>query len=189
MWSVTTLLVAMWRMQARGVTWSDLGLRKPDHVGRMVLTSVLILAGAITSIILFELVKEQLPTALPPDTSSDNATSKFGEMQGNWGHLLLILPLIWLESMLEELLDRGFLMNWIEKLFSFTSASTVIAVVTQAALFGFRHSNDLSERSITVGLIGLVMGIAYVKCGRNLWPLIIAHCILNSISMIERVLS
>ena len=46
--------------------------------------------------------------------------------------------------------------------------------------FGFRHSNDLSERSITVGLIGLVMGIAYVVFGRNIWPLIIAHCILNS---------
>ena len=66
--------------------------------------------------------------------------------------------------------------------------ATVIAVVLQAFIFGFRHSNDLSERSITVGLIGLIMGIAYVNFGRNLWPLIIAHCILNSISMVERVM-
>jgi len=39
-----------------------------------------------------------------------------------------------------------------------------------------------------VGLIGLVMGIAYVVFGRNLWPIIIAHCILNSDSMVDRVL-
>ncbi|MBE9489894.1 MAG: CPBP family intramembrane metalloprotease [Bacteroidetes bacterium] len=52
----------------------------------------------------------------------------------------------------------------------------------------FRHSNDLSERSITVAIIGLVMGIAYMAFGRNLWPLIIAHCILNSMSMVDRVL-
>ena len=54
-------------------------------------------------------------------------------------------------------------------------------------IFGFRHSNDSSERSITVGLIGLAMGIGYVACGRILWPLIIAHCILITMSMVDRV--
>ena len=68
-----------------------------------------------------------------------------------------------------------------------TSLRTVLAVVIQAALFGFRHSHDLSERSVMVGLIGLILGIAYVACGRNLWPLIVAHCALNSMSMLERV--
>ena len=95
--------------------------------------------------------------------------------------------MVLIESFLEELLDRGFLLNWLERLFSKTSFATVIAVLLQAAIFGFRHSNDLSERSITVGIIGLIMGIAYVKFGRNLWPLIIAHCILNTMSMLERV--
>jgi len=90
--------------------------------------------------------------------------------------------------MLEELLDRGFLMNWIEKLFSKTSFATAIAVILQAVIFGFRHSNDFSERSLTVGIIGLVMGIAYMVSGRNLWPLIIAHMVLNTLSMLERVL-
>ena len=36
--------------------------------------------------------------------------------------------------MLEELLDGGFLMNWIEKLFSSTSLATVIAVILQTAI-------------------------------------------------------
>ena len=78
-------------------------------------------------------------------------------------------------------------MNWFEKLFSKTSIATILAVLLQASIFGFRHSYDLSERSITVGLIGLVMGIAYVKFGRNLWPLIIAHCFLNTMSFIDIV--
>jgi len=89
--------------------------------------------------------------------------------------------------MLEELLDRGFLINWFEKLFSKTSIATILAVILQALIFGFRHSYDLSDRSIRVGLIGLIMGIAYVKFGRNLWPLIIAHCVLNTMSMVDRV--
>lgn len=89
--------------------------------------------------------------------------------------------------MLEEILDRGFLINWIEGLFSNTLFATIFAVIAQAMIFGFRHSYDLSERSITVSLIGLAMGVGYVVFGRNLWPPIIAHCVLNTISMLDRV--
>ena len=79
------------------------------------------------------------------------------------------------------------MMNWIERMFSSTLLATVLAVIFQAMIFGFRHSNDFSERSITVGLIGLGMGVGYVLFGRNLWPLILAHCVLNTVSMLDRV--
>ncbi len=187
-WSFTTLVVASWRMKVRGVTWKDLGLVKPKSLPKTIMVTAIILVSVIISIIIFEIVKDQFPSFIAPDTSSENATSKFGDLKGNWPHFFLIIFFIWVESFLEELLDRGFLMNWIEQIFSKTSFATVIAVLLQAVIFGFRHSNELSERSITVGIIGLIMGIAYMVFGRNLWPLIIAHCILNSMSMVERVL-
>jgi hypothetical protein len=170
------------------VSWKDLGLRKPDNLAKTIGISAIIIVAIIISIVTFEIIKDHLPFSLASDTSSENAVSKFGDLKGNWAHLFLILPFIWIESMLEELLDRGFLLNWIERLFSWTSFSTVIAVLLQAIIFGFRHSYDLSERSIIVGIIGLIMGIAYVKFGRNLWPLIIAHVVLNTLSMIDRVI-
>ncbi len=187
-WSFTTLVIAIWRMKVRNVTWKELGLRKPDNFGKTLGISALILATTIVLLIAFNILVDYLPFSLAADNSSESSVSKFGNLKGNWVHFFLIIPFILLESMLEELLDRGFLMNWIEKLFSSTSFATVIAVILQAAIFGFRHSNDFSERSITVAIIGLIMGIAYVKFGRNLWPLIIAHCVLNAGSMIGRVL-
>lgn len=187
MWSFTTLLVATWRMKVRNVTWQQLGLRKPKNLLKTLGVSILIFIAVIFSIVIFEIVKDSLPFSISPDMSSENASSKFGDLKGNWTLFLSILPLILIESALEELLDRGFLLSWIERLFSSTKFATIIAVVLQAAIFGFRHSYDFSARSITTGLIGLIMGIAYVKFGRNLWPLIIAHCLLNSMSMIERV--
>ncbi len=186
-WSFTSLAVASWRMRVRSVTWKDLGLSKPKNFGKTIGVSVIILIAVAISLIIFEIAKDHLPFSLVTDTSSESAVSKFGDLKGNWAHFFLIIPFIWIESMLEELLDRGFLMNWLEKMFSMTSFATVIAVLLQAVIFGFRHSNDFSERSITVGIIGLVMGIAYYKFGRNLWPLIIAHCILNTMSMMDRV--
>lgn len=187
-WSLATLIVATWRMRVRKVTWKELGLRKPKSFGKTIGISIIILAAVIISLMVFEIIKDNLPFSIAPDNSSENAPAKFGELKGNWLLFLSIMPMVLIESFLEEVLDRGFLMNWLEDLFSMTSFATIIAVVLQAAIFGFRHSYDFSARSITAGIIGLIMGIAYIKFGRNLWPLIIAHCLLNTISMIDRVL-
>ena len=186
-YSFTTLAVAMWRMKVRGVTWKDLGLVRPQNLGKTLGVSAIIIVTIVISIVAFEIIKDKLPFSLEPDTSSESAVSKFGNLKGNWLLFFAIMPMVLVESFLEELLDRGFLINWFEKLFSMTSIATILAVIFQAAIFGFRHSYDLSARSITVGIIGLIMGIAYVKFGRNLWPLIIAHCLLNTMSMLERV--
>lgn len=187
-YSFTTLIVATWRMRVRGVTWKELGLRKPKNFLKTLGVSALILISVIASIVIFEIAKDHLPFSIVADTSSEGAVSKFGYLKGNWPHFFSIIVFIWIESMLEELLDRGFLMNWLERLFSKTSFATIFAIILQATLFGFRHSYDLSARSISVGIIGLIMGIAYMYFGRNLWPLIIAHCLINSMSMLERVL-
>ena len=190
-WSFTTLIVASWRMKVRGVTWRDLGLTKPKSIKNTLLVSGLILVTTVICLLAFNIIKDQIPFFTEQvselEITTETTTSKFGNLKGNWWLFLTIMPMVLVESFLEELLDRGFLINWFEKLFSYTSFATLIAVVLQAAIFGFRHSYDLSERSITVGIIGLIMGIAYVKFGRNLWPLIIAHCLLNTMSMIERV--
>ncbi len=186
-WSATTLVVATWRMRARQVSWADLGLRRPENTLKSLLATAVIIGLAIASIIVFQLIKDQVAPGLAPDQSQENATSKFGELAGNWLLFFSIIPLVWLQSALEEMLDRGFLMNWIERMLGSTWFATSLAVVSQAMIFGFRHSYDISERSITVGLIGLAMGIGYVAFGRNLWPLILAHCALNTVSMAGRV--
>ncbi|NER15267.1 CPBP family intramembrane metalloprotease [Leptobacterium flavescens] len=190
-WSFTTLAVASWRMKVRNISWKELGLRRPQNFKKTLLVAGLILVTTIICLLAFNIIKDQLPffadQISEPEASTKPEGSKFGNLKGNWGLFFAIMPMVLIESCLEELLDRGFLINWFEKVFSKTSFATLIAVVLQAAIFGFRHSYDLSERSITVGIIGLIMGIAYVKSGRNLWPLIIAHCVLNTMSMIDRV--
>ena len=186
-WSFTTLIIASWRMKVRNVTWKDLGLRKPESLKKTLFVTIGILIAIVLTIMVFEMIKDSLPFSLEQKNYSENSASKFGNLKGNWLLFFTIMPAVLLESMLEELLDRGFLINWFEKLFSKTKIATILAVILQALIFGFRHTYDLSDRSIRVGLIGLIMGIAYVKFGRNLWPLIIAHCILNTMSMIDRV--
>ena len=33
-WSFTTLIVAIWRMRARKITWKELGLQKPKKMNK-----------------------------------------------------------------------------------------------------------------------------------------------------------
>jgi hypothetical protein len=187
-WSLTTLLFATWRMKARGISWKELGLCKPASYQQAMYATLFIIGFGMVSIVAFQIVKHSLGLNIAPDQSSESAVSKFGELKDNWLWFFTIIPAIWLESALEELLDRGFLMCWIEKMLSSTFFAMVAAVILQAMIFGFRHSYDISERSITVALIGLAMGIGYVAFGRNLWPLIVAHCLLNTVSMVDRVI-
>jgi hypothetical protein len=186
-WSFTTLFIAAAFMRFRGVSWKEIGLCKPKNYKNALFATVFIFAFTIISILIFQTFKEQFGLQTAPDMSNQKASSKFGDLSGNWRLFFTIIPFIWLQSMLEEVLDRGFLINWIEKALSNTWFATVAAVLIQATIFGFRHSYDLSDRSITVGLIGLAMGIGYVCFGRNLWPLIFAHCALNTMSMLDRV--
>ena len=186
-WSFITLAFATWRMRARQISWPDLGLRAPRNCKTAALATAATLGLAIFLIILFQIINDQVDFGLAPDTSNKDAVSKFGDLRGNWTLFLMIIPFVWVQSALEELLDRGFLITWIEKALSGGLAATIVAVIAQATIFGFRHTNDLSERSVTVGLIGLAMGIGYVLFNRNLWPLIIAHGALNTMSMLDRV--
>ena len=186
-WSFSTLVIAIWRMKVRNISWKNLGLSKPESIKKTLFVTIGILIAIVLSIMAFEMIKDYLPFSIEQKNYSENSASKFGNLKGNWLLFFTIIPAVLVESMLEELLDRGFLINWFERLFSSITFATILAVILQALIFGFRHSYDLSDRSIRVGLIGLIMGIAYVKFGRNLWPLIIAHCILNTMSMIDRV--
>lgn len=182
--SFATVGVATLLLYYRKQTWKDLGLTKPNNYLKSLGVAVIILIGTVISIMIFEIFFRDI---LFSNTDSVAASDTFSELKGNIPYFFSIIFFVWIESFLEELQDRGFSLNRFESLFQRISLSTVFAVLSQAAIFGFRHSYDFSPRSITTGLIGLVFGTVYVLTGRNLWPLIIAHIYLNTMSMIDRI--
>ena len=62
-WSFSTLVVASILMRMRGVSWSELGLCKPQNYNKVFFASVFIFAFTIISIIALH---EQLPNWIPP---------------------------------------------------------------------------------------------------------------------------
>ena len=128
-----------------------------------------------------------MPAAVGVNSSNESPDTRFAGLESSLTYFFSTIVLVWIESFLEELLDRGYLLTRLERVFSIVPFGIILAVVIQAAIFGFRHSptHGVSGAMVT-GIIGLVFGVAYVAFGRNLWALIIAHCYLNSMSMVER---
>ena len=60
----------------------------------------------------------------------------------------------------------------------------VIAVAGQAVIFGLIHAYQSPIGMFKVGLIGLLFGLSYRVVWRNLWPLVLAHGLIDSLDMV-----
>ena len=81
---------------------------------------------------------------------------------------------------------RGYLMNRIIDLQGKeTRIAWVIALVGSAVIFGLVHSQQGPGGIFKIGVIGVVFGLSYLAVGRNLWPLILAHGIIDSMDMVQ----
>jgi membrane protease YdiL (CAAX protease family) len=98
--------------------------------------------------------------------------------------LLLALwlgPVVWIGVAVFEELSRVFILNRLWCVWDHPVAQWGVLVFS-AALFGFAHIYQGPQGAVSVGVIGVIFGIAYRMCGR-VWPLIIAHALFDSIQI------
>lgn len=179
-WAVLcALAVASWRLYRVGARWHDLGLRVPDGAWRVFrwVIALYAVAGLVKVLVIDPLAKVAGWPAL-------NLT-RFSKLPGNLALFCGALLLVWVQAAFgEELVFRGFLLTRLELLFGDGAAATAFAVFGQALLFGIAHWYLGPRGTTTAALIGLVLGIAYLCDGRNLVPLIIAHGLIDSLSLV-----
>ncbi|MEA1943643.1 MAG: CPBP family intramembrane glutamic endopeptidase [Pseudomonadota bacterium] len=110
--------------------------------------------------------------------------ARFGDMQGNLSVYLGWVALAWTSAAFgEEIFFRGYLINRFGEIFPKIWWGTALAVLLPAIGFGAVHMYYQGVRGlVTTGLIGLAMGALYIAYKRNLWPLVIAHGAVNTLS-------
>ena len=178
--AVVITILGIWAMRHRqGGSWTDFGLKRPQHGIRFVL---LVLAAVATTAILVMVIMPLLYRLTGPLESSGD-TSLYQSPLSFVSYLLLIA---WGAAALgEELLFRGFLLNHVAHLFGRSKIGWAVALLFQAVLFGLAHyKHGLAAITLT-GLIGLSFGVFYLLAGRNLWCVIVAHGIIDTISLTQ----
>jgi CAAX protease family protein len=182
---VAAVLAGTLTMKIRGESWRDLGMKFPGS-GRKWLTTIG-LAG-LTVVAVFALVPLiVLPTleALSPGTELPNHASDFEFFFGRPLIFITYLVIIgWGGAAVgEEMFCRGLMMNRISEIFGSSKLSWVVALVSQAVFFGVLHSYQGAVGMYMVGLVGFVFGVFYLLGKRSLWPVIIAHGIVDTVGL------
>jgi membrane protease YdiL (CAAX protease family) len=109
----------------------------------------------------------------------------FRGLAGNLKLTLIYLVLVWiLAAFGEEMVYRGYLMNRVADLFNRTRAAWMISLFLVHGAFGLAHAYQGWTGIIDEGLMGLLLGIIYLRTGRNLSVPIIAHGVSDSIDMV-----
>ena len=155
---------------ARGGTLADLGFRRPERWRIVPLQVLVILIAFIGANFLAPLLVSAFIDVPAPDFS------RYDSIAGNLGAaVMMALVLPFTASIPEEIIYRGFLIGRLSCLFGEQTSGLVIAVILQALIFGTIHFQWGPGGMLVTLIMGLVWGIAYLWCGRNLWIVILAH--------------
>jgi hypothetical protein len=81
----------------------------------------------------------------------------------------------------EEMLFRAFLINSLAGAFGDLKARWALALVGSSLLFALAHYDWGLTGVIEMFLAALIIGTAYLRSGRNLWVVIIAHGLVDTL--------
>ena len=179
---IISLLLLWVASRLRGASWSDFSLIRSKSWFRTVLISLGVALAILGTIVM---IINPIMKAFPDLGSQD--LSSFDYLSGSLPNLIIQLLNIWITAaFLEEFMFRGYLMKRIVDLQGKeTKIAWVIALVGSAVIFGLVHSQQGAGGMFKVGAIALVFGLSYLATGRNLWPLILAHGLIDTIDMVQ----
>ncbi len=174
------LLLFGWiSLRVRRLRWRDVGLKRFRNWKATLgwgIAAGLLLEGFelfVSQPILVRLLGKQ------PDLED------FRALTGNLKMTLIFLVLAWvLAAFGEEMVYRGYLMNRVADLMNRTRGAWIVSLIAVHVGFGLAHAYQGWTGAIDEGLMGLLLGVIYLRTGRNLAVPIIAHGIGDSIDFV-----
>jgi len=170
---VAVVLALIFHKDARRATLRWWG----DHPGRMILIGIG--AGIFIHFAFSVLIEPIIQTLLNEEIDLSN----FDAVKGNIANYLILLAIgIFFGGFAEELVFRGFVVGWGERLFG---CGGIILVVFSATIFGLAHLYQGPSGVLATGLIGLLLGLLYLSTGRRLVACMLAHATINILGITE----
>ena len=177
---VYMLVIAAW-LRLRGESLADYGVFPPVSWGRTIGVAILMLG--LMYVYMF-LVNPYVLAWLKPWIGSGVNLTRFDGLKNNGWLYLEILPMVWLSAgFTEEFLFRGFLFNRLLMIFGRGPLPFVLAAAIQAVLFSLGLIYQGWPGVVEVASISLFLLAASRVLKGNLWPAIIMHGLVDSLSL------
>jgi uncharacterized protein len=166
-------------LRLRGMRWKDVGFARPRSWRNALLIGI---AAGIAMECLELFVSQPLLArwlGKMPDLSD------LADLVGNLKLTLFFLLLVWtLGALAEELVYRAYLMNRLAGVFRNTKVAWVASLVVISVVFGCAHLDQGSTGMIENIWDGLLLGMLYLACGRNLAVPVIAHAMSDTLDFV-----
>ena len=175
---ILSILVATVFIKVRGSSWREIGLARPPSWKRTILAGI----GVLGALIVMNIAVQVIAVNLPGTEVAPIDQSRFNPLQGNLMIFLLFVLLSWTTIAFgEEMFYRAFLITQLEDVFPASKLGTGLVLLVSSLVFGLVHLVEGPLGIINTFLIGAILGLVYLRSGRNLWITIIAHGLANSI--------
>jgi membrane protease YdiL (CAAX protease family) len=183
LWAVASglliLAAVLLLLRRRGQALGSIGLGRAP-AGRVVLAA----GGAVLLCYLFGIVSSILVVAVTGGDLEGLARQKQQLLQAvGTIPLGLVVPMSLFVGLYEEVFIRGFLLSRLMAL----SRGTLVPVVVSSVVFGAAHYSQGLAGVAQTAAIGLALGLVVVRAG-TLWPAILAHATIDSVSLTLAVL-
>lgn len=163
---------------SRGEGLAALGFAAPASWPQTVaLALVLGVVLQLLAVVVVDPLAERL-TGVPQDHSV------VAGVRGSWKAFALWMVLVWLVvAPLEEAIFRGFLMTEIARIVGTAPWATVLNVVASSVVFGLAHGYQGRSGVVSTGLVGAVLGWAFVASDYDLWLVVFAHGFIDTVGI------
>jgi len=186
-WCTNILMIGLvWLgIKLRGQKWSDFGLTfgriRLKESFRIFLLSLLVCILGLAGYMLGTLIMANI-SGMPE--SADMSVYEY--LHNNIFMLILTLIGVYIISSFgEEVVYRAFLINRISELGLDTKYGKIATVLISAVIFGLVHYEWGPTGMVSTGLMGLVLGICYMKLKKKLWILVLAHAYMDTLLLVQ----
>jgi membrane protease YdiL (CAAX protease family) len=167
-------------IRLRDGSFSAMGFKRPSSWSRILLIA---LAAAALRILIGQFLIEPVTGLFWPKPI---APAMANEITGNLKIALLALLIVWTFAAFgEEIAYRGYLLKRAVDMGGRSITAYWIGIVLVSILFGYGHYYKGPSGVIDSGIAGLILGIAFMLAGRNLWACILAHGFIDTFGIID----
>jgi CAAX protease family protein len=173
-------VVGLVSIRLRDGKWSAMGFKPPASWQRLLLIA---LTAAAFRILVGQFLIEPVASLF---WSKPTAPAMANEITGNVKIALIALLLVWTFAAFgEEIAYRGYLLTRAADIGKRSTTAYWIGIVLVSILFGYGHYYKGASGVIDSAVAGLILGMAYMFAGRNLWASILAHGMIDTFGVID----
>jgi membrane protease YdiL (CAAX protease family) len=184
------IIVSTIFMKQKKLKWKELGFELPKGLQNWLINILLAIGTVMLVFSIMGLIVKPLLENFGLTNPTDVA-DRFAFFMGKpFVFIPYLIVVVWFGAALgEEILFRGYLLNRLVDCTGNNKSGIVLALIIHATIFGMLHIYQGLAGVIATGFIALIFGSIYFLIKRKLFPLIIAHAIINSISLIALYLN